>query len=418
MSNALAVPAVTAALTSIVQNAVDRLGINPGPVVAPGPLDDAGDNARVGVHLYRVTRNADLANADLPTRSGSGQLRARPQAAIDLHYLFTFRGNSEWESQQLLATTAAALHSVTSLSAARLAQAEVDHGEIGGNDLADADEPVRICADSLSIDEITRFWALFAPGSFSVTLGISAGPVLVDADGDVGAGLPVRRVGLGVRTFDGPRLDSVAGPDGIGAPVQAASPMPDLTLRGAGLSKRPGETVEVLLDGVAAAAIVAVDDTEITVTSPELLPGRHRVQVRRLGPPLEPSSTTPTAQVSDAVDVIVVPTLGTLAKSTHAGSAAHLRSGTVTADLVPAVDHTHRVRLLLDIAVPDPNQPPPTAVVLGVDIPDDGNTHGTLVFPVTDAHEGQYRVTLEIDGVRSIPPLDVNGAYVLPVVTL
>lgn len=416
MSNALAVPAVTATLSTIVQSAVDRLGLAPRPLVAPGPLDDSSDNARVGVHLYRVTRNPALSIEDLPTRSAGGELRQKLRAALDLHYLFTFHGTggNEWEAQRLLAKTAAALHAEPVLTAARIADAEIDHPEIAGNDLAAADERVRVVPDMLSIDELTRLWALYPPASFTVTLGVIAGPVLVDADGDPGAVLPVHRVAAGAFPFDAPRLDQVSGPDGPGAPVRAATPMPNLNLFGAALSARPGETVEVLLDGVAAPTVTVADDQHIVVGSPGLAPGAHRVQVRRNGPPLDPASSTPVRVSSNSLTMSVAPTLGALNAATGPGSHAGLRSGTVTAAVTPNVSAAQRVRLLLDSTA----LTPPAALAVSATLTEGDPPTGSVDFAVHDARAGTYRATLEVDGARSIPPLDSNGNFVLPVVTL
>ncbi len=181
MSNALAVPTVTAALAVVVQAAVDALGLDPRPVVTPGPLDDAGHPARVGVHLYRVTQNPALSITALPTRA-AGDPQQRGQVALDLHYLLTFRGRSELRSQQLLATTAAALHAEPVLSATRLVEAEAAHPEIAGHDVAAAKEPVRVTPAVLSVAELNGLWALYPPRSFTVTLAVSVGPVLIDSD--------------------------------------------------------------------------------------------------------------------------------------------------------------------------------------------------------------------------------------------
>lgn len=414
MSNALSVPTVTAALCSIVRTALERLDLNPGAVVAPGPLDDAGTPPRVGVHLHRVSRNPALSVADLPTRSASGALASKPRAALDLHYLFTFRGTDDWQTQLMLAGTAAVLHSVTGLSPARIAAAEADHPEIADNDLAEADEPVRITPDPLSSDELTRLWALYPVGSYTVTLAVVAGPVLVDAYGDPGAVLPVRKVLLRASPFASPpRLDTVAGPEGSGAPVRASVPMPDLHLHGHGLSAREGETVDVLIDGGPAASVTTVDDTHLVVVAPPLAPGVRRVRVRRTAPPLDPALTaTRTSRSSETVAVAVVPTLGTVTAATGPGGDPGERSGTVTAGVTPPVTAGNRVRLLLDSTGPGPA----VALVLAAEPP--ATPTPSVTFQVKDAPAGGYRVTLEIDGARSIPPTGPDGLYVLPVVTL
>lgn len=415
MSNALSVPAVTAALTTLVQSAMDGLGITPRPLVAPGPLDDSGDNARVGVHLYRVTRNAPRSMADLPTRSSAGHLRQKPRVALDLHYLFTFRGMDEWESQRLLAGTAAVLHTVPGVTAELLARAEAEHPQIRGNDLAEADEQVRVTPEGLSTDELTRLWALFPPASFTVTLAVTAGPVLVDGEGEPGAVLPVRTVLASASPFTAPRLDGAAGPEGSGAPVRAGVPMPDLHLHGHALAAREGETSEVLVDGVPVGGVTAVDDGHLVLAAPALAPGPRRVAVRRTGPPQDPSrSATRPAQTSGSVVVLVVPTLAAVSATTAGGAEPGLRSGTVTAEVTPAVAHGDRVRLLLDATTPGA----PVSLALQARLRAGEPPASRVEFAVTDAPAGPYRVTLDVAGARSLPPLGPDGLYVLPVVTL
>jgi hypothetical protein len=91
MSNALAVPTVTAAITALLQSAMSAAGMASTPTVAPGNLDDEQHLPRVIVHLYHVERNPDLDNQDLPTRTTTRALTRRPRTALRLHYLLGFR---------------------------------------------------------------------------------------------------------------------------------------------------------------------------------------------------------------------------------------------------------------------------------------------------------------------------------------
>jgi hypothetical protein len=409
MSNAMAVPTVTAAITSIVQQGVSELGLSPGPQVTPGPPDEEADGARVGVSLYRVSRNPSRYEEDLPTRSSTGDLRQTPRVALDLHYLLTFRGTTEWETAELLARAAATLHATPILTAAWLEQAVVEHPEVGGNDLAAADEPVRLSADCADFDDVVRFWTLYAPGSFTVTLSVVAGPVIVDADGTPPVVLPVHAVASAARPLAGPRLDTVAGPDGAGAPVRSAAPMPQLDLLGSGLTPRPGETGQVLVDG-AAVPFTSIDDTHLTISSDGLAPGVHTVQVNRIQPPPDPALSTTTIPVgSDVQTIQVTPTL-TASTATTSGT-THDRSGSVTADVIPALGAAQRVVLLLD----SQSLTPPVSLALPA-TPAAPST--TVTFPVADAEAGTYRAILQVDGVRSLPALDASGHYIATVVTL
>ncbi|MGW4891774.1 Pvc16 family protein [Kitasatospora sp. NPDC004240] len=411
MSNALAVPTVTAALVTLIQARLDAGHVNPRVLVAPGPLDDDGVTPRVGVHLYRISRNAALFTEDLPTRASSGEMRSTPRVALDLHYLFTFRGYNAYQSEQMLALCAAALHAVPELGPELIEAAVAAHPDIHETDLAQARERVRLTPESLSLDDVNRLWALYPPGSFTVTLALTAGPVIVEAPEVPGTVLPVRRVGLGVRTLSAPRLDAAAGPDGPGAPIRSATPMPELRLFGAGLAPQPGETLRVLVDGGEVPATV-VDAGQLTVPLAGVRPGTHSVRVLRLIPPPDPtlSSTSPAA-TSNAVPFTVLPTLTAVSATPAAGPDDY--TGTLAVQVLPAVAAPQRVRVLLDRVGPD------ATVALAVAVPLPSPTPQTaLTTELTHTPRGRYRVTLEIDGTRSIPPVDAHGRFQPQEVTL
>lgn len=104
MSNFLAVATITAVLRLLLQGPADD-GVS-GAVVTterPDARANSSTGAGVNVFLYQVRPNAALRNADLATRSASGQLLQRRQAALDLLYLLSFYGDdTELEPQRLL----------------------------------------------------------------------------------------------------------------------------------------------------------------------------------------------------------------------------------------------------------------------------------------------------------------------------
>jgi len=412
MSNPTAVAAVTATVITMVQAAVDGLDIAPRPVAAAGDLDDTGDNARVFVHLLRISRNQGLATADLPTRSVDGSLRSRPCAVLDLHYLIAFRGVTTHETQLMLAGAAAALHGSPHLTGDWLAAALAAHPEIAGHDLLGA-ERVRLTPEPMTVDELTRVWALYSPGSFCPTLAVAAGPILVEAGGEPGAVLPVRSVGLGAQPLRVLRVDSVSGPDGPGAPVRAADPMPDLQVLGVGLLPADDDTLEVLVD-VTTIPHTVVDDAHLLLPAAAILPGRHLLRVRRMSPPIAPVSGTRRTQLSDPVPLVVTPTLGSVTPTTAAGSASGLRSGKVRVGMTPSLHRESTTRLLLDSQTLDP----PVSLALPPDLPGGAGPFAKVDYTVDDAPAGTYRVTLEVDGARSLPPVDGAGHFVLTTVTL
>ena len=413
MSNSLAVSTVTAVLTTMVQTAMADLDVVPQPVVAAGDLDDTGDNARVFVHLLRISRNASRAVDNLPTRGADGSVRARPCVALDLHYLVVFRGTTPHETQLMLAAAAAQLEAAPIVTTAWVDAAALEHPEVADNDLADA-ERVRITPDPLSVDELSRVWTLYSVGMFAPTLALVAGPVLVEAGPEPGSPLPVRRVGLGAHPFRAVRVDQVAGPDGPGAPVRSANPMPDVTVLGTGFQAGEGETIDVLVDD-AVVPSTPVDDATLVLPALPVAPGQHVLRVRRTSPPLDPAvSTTERVEPSSPVGLLVTPTIVSVTPQTAAGSGPGLRSGDVRVRQVPPLPRTATTRLLLDSRTLDPS----VSLVLVVDLPAGAGPFAEVPYVVDDAPAGDYRVTLEVDGARSVPPVDAAGHYVLSEVTL
>ncbi|MGB9378394.1 MAG: Pvc16 family protein [Mycobacteriales bacterium] len=179
MSSALALPAVTAALATIVQEAVDGCGLTPRPLVTTGPLDAGGADTAAVVHLYRVTSDPSLAANALPARVAGDDPTQRPRIALNLHYLIAFGGPSDLVAQQLLAATALALHVEPVLTASRFAAAEAAYPQIAGSGLEAMREPLRVISNTLPLDELIRMWAVYPPGSSRLTLAVSCGPVII-----------------------------------------------------------------------------------------------------------------------------------------------------------------------------------------------------------------------------------------------
>ena len=94
MSNHLAIAAVSATLSQLLQGAA---GADlPGAAVRLGrPPSDGSPPAgpEISVFLYQVSPNAAYRNADLPVRGQDCQMVRRPRAALDLHYLLSFAGD-------------------------------------------------------------------------------------------------------------------------------------------------------------------------------------------------------------------------------------------------------------------------------------------------------------------------------------
>jgi hypothetical protein len=135
------------------------------------------------------------------------------------------------------------------------------------------------------------------------------------------------------------------------------------------------------------------------------------VQVNRRGAALSTLSLTRPESSSQPARYTMLPTLDAVAAS-GVITAAGESKGTLSATVRPAVDQTQRVRLLLDSQTADP----PVSVVVPIALGAVATTSVSASFDQVPSDD--YRVTLEVDGVRSVPKLDANGHYILPAVAL
>ncbi|HEU4778494.1 MAG TPA: DUF4255 domain-containing protein [Steroidobacteraceae bacterium] len=219
MSNHLAVATVTAALGrkahASAAGALDAdVDLQFGRPVAP-----TGDNAKPTLHvyLYQVTPNAALRNSDLPTRDSTGRLNGRPRAAIDLHYLLTFYGDSPTlVPERMLAAVVRDLHSRAVIDAELLRQliASGNHApELDDADLATAHERVKFTPTQMSLEELSRLWSIMVQSPYALSVAYHASVVELDALESGPTALPVLKRGeqdRGVETVLGqfPQLDS------------------------------------------------------------------------------------------------------------------------------------------------------------------------------------------------------------------
>jgi hypothetical protein len=182
MSNHLAVATVTATLRALLGTVANQaVGGAVATVERPDAPQAAGNPPRVNLFLYQVSPNSDWRNADLPTRSGAGDLRRRPQAALNLHYLFSFYGNEDaYEPQRILGRVATFLHAEPILSRRRVADAST--GVLADSDLKDQPELVRLVPTALSTEELSKLWSIFFQVPYRLSAAYQASVVLLEPE--------------------------------------------------------------------------------------------------------------------------------------------------------------------------------------------------------------------------------------------
>jgi hypothetical protein len=220
VSNFLAVAAVTASLSHVLQGAI---GADvPGATVTTIRPDGAAAPTHppiVNLFLYQVSPNAAMRNADVQTRRSDGSLVQTPVAALDLHYLLTFYGDdAQLQPQRLLGSTVRVLHTRPVLTRDVIQAAITDPtfaSSVGLSDLAQQTERVKITPLHLSLEELSKLWSVFFQTPYALSMAYRAEVVLIDsAVRPTPPNLPVRQPSVLVVPVRSPvvdRLGSTAG---------------------------------------------------------------------------------------------------------------------------------------------------------------------------------------------------------------
>jgi hypothetical protein len=404
VSNSLAIATVTAGLeqmlTPIIQKAVTNAKIAFG-------RPDSTDNQTplVNVYLYQVTPNAAYRNADVPTRGPDGTVVNRPQAALDLHYLFTFHGDdTKLEPQRLLGAVTTKLHAQPILSQQNINGALTQHSDfLATSDLASQAEKVRFTPTMLNLEEFSKLWSAFFQVEYSLSAVYQASVVLLTSDEETPrAAPPARSRNLYVLPVHVPHIDRIVSPSGVDQPIVAGSA---LQIDGAQLR---GDQVSILLDGQEIPPS-SVTDSQILLSAlpagtPAGLKGLQVIQKIAMGtPPVGHRGFE-----SNVAPFVLRPTV----TGATAVTAPAAQGGTnVTLQLTPNIGAGQRAILLLNnmpAAAPASFSSAPlvataNAASMTINIGAGIKASGVLA-PVPP---GTYLVRVQIDGAES--PLAFNG---------
>jgi hypothetical protein len=384
VSDFTAVAAVTATLRRTLLAAV-QADVPAADVTTVRPA--TGDNTHlpttgVNVFLYRVAPNPHWRNGDLPSRRGDGELAQRPQAALDLQYLFSFYGSdTALEPQRLLGSTAAFLHSQPLLtrSAIRTAVSDPTRPFLANSDLADQVDLVRFAPLSLTLDELSRLWSVFFQVPYVLSMAFQASIVLVERQETPRPALPTRTFGLATVTVRKPRIASVtAAADGD--PIVSGSAV---VIHGEALQ---ADVTRVEIDG-ADVTVGTVSGERIALTLPAgLSAGAHGVQIRQ---GVEVGGAGRLVFASDLATFALQPRITQTGGDFDIDVAGDVMTvgvdpgveprQTVTAELLTAEDVVAHTRM----AAPRPS------------------ASATAVFDVADVPAGTYRVRVRVDGAES-----------------
>lgn len=417
MTSSLGIAAVTAVLRTLFENAIPKANLNGvlGNIdVSALPPDritvGSGETSRLNLFLYQVQPNQGWRNTDLPSHDASGRRVSNPPLALDLHYMLSAYGAGDFHAEILLGYGALLVHRTRVLTreAVRAAFTMPGGGPVPADlallstaGLDGQEELVKLSMSPLSVDDISRLWAVFGE-KYRPSVAFTASVLLLRGDDAAAPGLPVQQVRLAGTTSTQPTIDRVDPQTVTAGSVVYLSGSglltPDTTCRFGS-----GEQVPPAASSTAARVRLAVPAT--------LRAGLNTVRVShaaRFGADLRPGPE------SNAVPFMLRPVFAAQASP---GTGPDVRSpapGSVTARLVPPVGRSQAVALLLN----------PVGGGSAYTVPanrrdaDPAETTDTVTFAVTAVAAGDYLARVRVDGAETVLDTAADGTFTGPVVSV
>ncbi|MGA3169198.1 MAG: DUF4255 domain-containing protein [Terriglobia bacterium] len=405
MSNYLAIATVTAALQQVLQGAVENAVAGATVGFSRPEGTGAGQGAPlVNIYLYQVTPNAAYRNADLPTRRSDGTMVQKPQAALDLHYLFTFHGDDDkLEPQRMLGAVASTLQAQPLLSSQNIQAALTSpqfSSVLAGSNLESQAERVRFTPTALSLEEFSKLWSVFFQVEYSLSAAYQASLVLIESDDTPQEALPVQARNVYVMPFRQPAISQVIPQSGAGQPILPTS---TLIIQG---SRLLGDITVVRLGNLVVTP-PTVTDKAIILPVPAGLPagvqGLQVIQKVQIGTPPKPHAGFESNVAAFVLHPVITPQTVT--------------STQISVKVAPTAQQDQRVTLLLNEAT---TPPPPAPAAYAFSLPPLANDTNTLIFTISNVQGGNttYFIRVTVDGAESPLDLDPSSATFGPTVTI
>lgn len=207
MSSPLAIGAVSAVLRNLLDNGIVEqvaLGTTVN-VTAMAPdtikLDAPDDPPQLNIFLHQVTFNTGWSNRELPSRSANGDRLTNAPLALDLHYLITAYGRSDFQAEILLGYAMHLLHERPVLDRPAIRRA-LDPSPLdvsmlpptfqvlAAADLADQVEAIRITPAMMPVDEMSKIWTAIQ-SHYRPSAAYQVSVVLIEAKKPARSPLPV-----------------------------------------------------------------------------------------------------------------------------------------------------------------------------------------------------------------------------------
>lgn len=408
MSNFLAVGTVSAALQRLLTPVVSAAV--PGAEVWVDRSDVRRQKSGVNIYMYRSSVDPIWRNEELPARRDNGTLRVRPKVAASLHYLLTFHGkDDELVPQRLLGVALATLHTRPIITRALVDDVTDEatdpqgmHKYLAFNDLADADELVRVSPDPMSLDELSKLWSVFFQSPYQLSATYLASAVLLEEQLQTPLPAPpVLKPQLSVRALLKPTIISARNSANPREPVFSDSV---LQIDGSGLRGEqtlvrigPTEVTPVSADTTATSVRVGLASAGPLVAGLQPVVVAHRWLV---GDPGQPRG----GETSNAVGVFVAPKITLNVTAGQIGVTSDISIGPRQQVAVTLLNRTTgEAARVINVAERDID-----TVTISVAKPG-----ATAELPA-----GQYAVALDVDGARSQLTRNPAGTITAPLVTV
>jgi len=422
MSNALAIAAVTAVLRDLLDNAFIDASTHPPAPGQPLPLvkvsavsldkviTHSNTQNQLNLFLYNIVQNAGWRNVDLPSRDAGGNRLRNPPLALDLYYLLTAYGQTDFDAELLLGYAMQCLHetpvltrqeiqkSLTSYAFAGSQDFPTRWSPIASSDLASQVEQIKIAPVSMSIEEMSKLWAAIQrPYRPSVAYHISV--VLIESVLPVPSPLPVRQISIRPLPHFPPIIESIT--------PQIVEPGTLIRIEGRNLI---GDGLKVDFDGLLADSESA-SPNKVSVKIPDdIRAGVRTVRIVHAFDFGQPSGLHQGFQSNGAAIMVLPQILPSIPPSVA-------RGGTLTLKVKPPIWPDQRVQILLDdIRIPAPPGPPSGAtiqVTLPIPIkpahPERYTTKSITGTVQKDIPAGTYRLRIRVDGAESRLILDTDS---------
>ena len=400
MSNFLAIATVTAALQQLLQDPVKN-AVAGAKVGFNRPNVAGGSQPLVNAYLYQVTPNTAYRNADLPTRRSDGTVVQKPQAALDLHYLFTFQGSDDkLEPQRMLGAVTRTLQAQPLLSTQNIQAVTTPFPFLAGSGLDTQVERVRFTPTALTLEEFSKLWSAFFQVEYRLSVAYQASVVLIESDDTPQEGLPVKSRDILVATFRRPTITQVSPTTGADQPILPGS---TLLIRGSQLFS------DLVLVRIGNDTFTPPDvtDTRITLPLPASVPagvqGVQVIQQFKLGSPAKPHNGVVSNIAAIVLHPVITPTTVTASQ--------------ISVNVNPMARKNQRITLLLNEAtLPAPLSP----AAYSFELPPLPADTGSLTFAISGVKGGgtKYFIRIAVDGAENQLNLDPTSVTFGPTVTV